>query len=335
MAITIRKIAKDLQLAVSTVSKALNDSHEISAATRKRVLEYAAKLDYLPNPYASSLKRRKTGNIAVVLPEVADSFFSIAVNGIEAVAQEKGYHVIIYLTHEDAAKERAILHDFRSGRVDGVLMSVSHNTNNDDHIHELLSRNIPLVFFDRVCSAVETAKVTTDDLEAGYQATEHLISKGCREILFLAVAGNNNIIQQRQEGYQRALAHHGLSIKKNNILLCTQEETENHTLIKQALTRSKRPDGIIGSVEKLGISAYTVCHELELHIPRDVKVIAFSNLEIAALLNPSLSTMTQPAFEMGKAAASLLFKALQKKKPLPPGSDIVIPSVLHIRQSTT
>ena len=125
MAITIRKIANDLGLAVSTVSKALGDSYEISDETKKRVLAYAKKLDYVPNAYASSLKKRRTGNIAVVVPEVADSYFSTAINGIEAVAQVKGYHVIIYITHEDQIKEQSILRQFKSGRVDGVLLSAS------------------------------------------------------------------------------------------------------------------------------------------------------------------------------------------------------------------
>src|SRR5436190_727753 len=135
MSITIRKIAKDLQLAVSTVSKALSDSHEISSETKRRVLEYAEKLDYVPNLYASTLKQRKSHNIAVVIPEVADSFFSSAINGIESVAQTKGYHVIVYLTHEDLKKEESILRDFRGGRVDGVLISVSGGTKRNSPIH--------------------------------------------------------------------------------------------------------------------------------------------------------------------------------------------------------
>ena len=146
MRVTIRKIAKDLRLAVSTVSKALRDSHEISKETKRRVFAYAEKLDYVPNHYASSLKNRKTGNIAVVLPEVADSFFSLAINGIESVAREKGYHVMVYLTHEDLRREESILRDFRSGRVDGVLISVSGGAKRNSHIHDLCAKKIPLVF---------------------------------------------------------------------------------------------------------------------------------------------------------------------------------------------
>src|SRR5882724_6794194 len=133
--VTIRILARQLQLSAATVSKALADSHEISGPTKKRVLEMAAALNYVPNPYASSLRKRKSKTIAVVLPEVADSFFSLAINGIESVAQDKGYHVLIYLTHENFLKEQAILNDFKSGRVDGVLMSVTSETVDTAHIH--------------------------------------------------------------------------------------------------------------------------------------------------------------------------------------------------------
>src|SRR6187551_172627 len=144
MGITIKQIAADLNLAVSTVSKALRDSYEISAETKTRVFEYASRLNYVPNLYASSLKRHRSGNIAVVLPEVADSFFSSAIDGIEEVAQSRGYHVMVYLTHEDVRREQSIVHEFRSGRVDGVLMSVVANEATRDHLVELGDRDMPL-----------------------------------------------------------------------------------------------------------------------------------------------------------------------------------------------
>jgi LacI family transcriptional regulator len=333
MSITIRKIATDLKLAVSTVSKALRDSHEISAETKKRVFAYAEKLDYIPNLYASSLKRKRTGNIAVVLPEVADSFFSLAINGIESVAQEKGYHVMVYLTHEDLSREESILRDFRSGRVEGVLISVSGGAESNSHIHDLCSRNIPLVFFDRACEGIEAAKVLTDDFESGYKATEHLIEKGCQRIAFLAMSGALAIINHRQQGYEAALRHHN-RVNKKLIIACTNNERDSYSMIRKSLMGKSRPDGIVGSVEKLTTLTYTVCQDLNLNIPHDVKVIGFSSLQIASLLNPSLSTITQPAFEMGRTAASMLFRALEDKDSGLAVSTVVIPSVLFERGST-
>jgi len=334
MGVTIRKIAKDLRLAVSTVSKALRDSHEISLETKQRVFAYAEKLDYVPNLYASSLKNRKTGNIAVVLPEVADSFFSLAINGIESVAQEKGYHVMVYLTHEDLRREESILRDFRSGRVDGVLISVSGGTEKSSHIHDFCARNIPLVFFDRVCEDTVAAKVLTDDFDSGYKATEHLLKKGCRQIAFLAMSENLAIINHRQNGYEEALLDHGIRINKNFIVHCKHDEQDCHLLIKKTLSKKNRPDGIVGSVEKLTTTVYRVCDELNLKIPRDLKVISFSSLQIASLLNPSLTTITQPAFEMGKTAARLLFNTLESKAPGNKTTTIIIPSALFERGST-
>ncbi|HEX5170080.1 MAG TPA: LacI family DNA-binding transcriptional regulator [Cyclobacteriaceae bacterium] len=334
MGITIRKIAKDLNLAVSTVSKAFSDSHEISAETKRKVLDYARKLDYVPNPYASSLKGRRSGNIAVVLPEVADSFFSIAINGIESVAQERGYHVMVYLTHEDKGKEKSIVRDFRSGRVDGVLISVSCGSEDISHFQDLISRKIPLVFFDRVSEESSSSKVVTDDFESGFNATEHLIERGCTRIAFLAMSRGLNIVDQRMSGYKKALIIHDQETKEENIISCPTDDEESLQIIRRLMGRGDRPDGIVASVEKLATQTYAVCNELDLRIPNDVKVIAFSSMQIAALLQPPLTTITQPAYEIGRAAATLLFRSLLKKGTEVDAERIVLPSVLIDRSST-
>lgn len=335
MGVTIKKIAADLRIAVSTVSKALRDSHEISQDTKARILEYAAKMDYRPNPYASSLKGKRSGNIAVVLPEVADSFFSSAIDGIEEVAQQKGYHVMVYLTHEDVSREQSIIREFRNGRVDGVLMSVVANNNQSGHLEELSASTMPLVFFDRVCESVKAARVVTDDFDSGYNAAQHLIDKGCKRIAFLSMFKDLAITNERQAGFEKAIRENGFDPKKNPVIYCTNNEAENMVQIKKLLKAKNRPDGIVGSVEKVATQTYSVCHALNLSIPRDVRVIGFSHLQIASLLNPSLTTITQPAFEMGKTAAQLLFKALEKKRADLKNERIVIPSVLMERNSTT
>lgn len=331
MSVTIKKIAEDLKLAVSTVSKALRDSHEISAETKARVFDYAAQMDYSPNPYASSLKGRRSGNIAVVVPEVSDSFFSEAINGIEEVAQQKGYHVMIYLTHENIAQEQAIIHDFRNGRVDGVLISVTASETKANH---LMDMTIPLVFFDRVREDIPTTSIVTNDYESGYNAVKHLISKGCTRIAFLSTYPDLAIIKHRQEGYSQAILDHGLDLNDCPVVSCTRTEGENLIIIRQLLENRVRPDSVVGSVEKVTMQLYTVCHALNLSIPNDVKIIGFSHLQIAALLNPSLTTINQPAYEMGKAAATVLFKALEKKKFELKNEQIMIPSVLVEREST-
>lgn len=331
---TIKILAKELNLSVASVSKALRDSHEISKETKEKVLALAQKLNYVPNPYASSLRKRKSKTIAVVLPEVADSFFSLAINGIESVAQAKGYHVLIYLTHESFAREEAILNEFKSGRVDGILISVSDETNTSDHIKQVIASGKPVVFFDRVCDDVEAAKITTDDMESSYQATHHLVMNGCKKIAYLYTSKNLSINDKRMEGYKKALSDSGLKINEDFIVLCEGNTAGNFEIIRNLLKNKNRPDGIIACVEKLTTPIYLACHDLKLAIPDKIKVISFTNLQAALILSPPLTTVTQPAFEMGKTAAMVLFKALEKNNYNLKKETIVIPSQLTIRSTT-
>lgn len=332
--VTLKMLAKELNLSTAAISKALRDSHEISSETKQRVLELAARLNYIPNAYAGSLRRKKSKTIAVVLPEVADSFFSLAINGIEAVAEEKGYHVLIYLTHESFSREQAILKNFQSGRVDGVLMSLTAETDTYQHVSELYSKKIPLLFFDRICDEVNTTRITTNDFESSYQATKHLIDCGCKKIAILSISNHLSISNKRLEGYQQALKDHFTDHPPVNVVFFGNDIITNTRFLKKVMSEEDRPDGIIATVEKLTTDIYLTCKELQLSIPEDVKVISFSNLSAASILNPSLTTITQPAFEMGKAAANTLFKALEKKNGILSDENLVIPSQLIIRGST-
>lgn len=329
--INIKALAQELNLSVSTISKALRDSYEISDETKHRVLELAAKLNYTPNPYASSLRGKKSKNIAIVIPEVADSFFSQAINGIESVAKVKGYHVLICLTHENFENEQAILKEFQSGRVDGVLMSVSSETASGAHIQELIAKEVPVVFFDRALGEVPATRIVTDDFQSGYKATMHLIAQGCRNIVFLGVSSKLSISNDRMAGYRKAMEENGLLFRET---YCSSSPEENYTLVKEMLQQPGKPDGVLASVEKLATLVYQVCADLQLGMPADVKLVCFSNLGIAAMLSPSLTTVTQPAFEMGKAAAAALLKLLEKKNTDPAGLNMVIPSELILRGSS-
>jgi LacI family transcriptional regulator len=332
--VTIKMLAKELNLSTAAISKALKDSHEISVATKQRVLALANALNYTPNPYASSLRRRKSKTIAVVLPEVADSFFSLAINGIEAIAEEKGYHVLIYLTHESFLREQAILKDFQSGRVDGILMSITSETATYQHIQSMHDMDIPIVFFDRVCDEVNTARITTNDYESSYKATQHLIDCGCKNLCFLSISNSLSISNKRKQGFQKALLDNNLQDLFSDTVLCGNDSEANYNMIKDVMQSPNKPDGIVASVEKLTTDVYLVCKELKLRIPNDVKVVSFSNLAAATILNPSLTTITQPAFNMGKTAATVLFKALEKKNFILKNESQVIASELIIREST-
>ena len=332
--INIKKLAKELDLSIGTVSKALRDSHEISAQTKEKVFALARQLNYVPNPYASSLRRKKSNTIGIVVPEIADSFFSHAIKGIESVAQGKGYHVLVYLTEESFSKEESILKDFSSGRVDGVLISISRETSNNDHIEGLKAKNIPVVLFDRTVDAIPTTKIITDDFESSYKATKHLIEKGCKRISFLSISRQLSINNKRIHGFLKAIADHKVELCKDCIVDCSNDNKYNQHLLHKLLQSPERPDGIIASVEKLTLPVYLVCQELKINIPKDLKIISFSNSEAAPVMSPPLTTVTQPAFEMGKRAAAILFKAIEKKNYKMANENIVIPSTLVIRNST-
>jgi LacI family transcriptional regulator len=332
---TISLLAKELGLSVATVSKALRDSHEISTETKLKVAELAKKLNYVPNLYASSLRRKNSKTIAVVLPEVADSFFSLAINGIEEVAQEKGYHVLIYLTHEQFTREEAILNEFKNGRVDGVLLSVSGERPSGNQLQELVEAGIPVVFFDRIFEDIAAARIITDDFESGYMAAKHLLDRGCRQISFLSPAKNLSIISKRQEGYLQALKDAEGPEMTPDIIYCPEDNGQCHNTMNTMLSNAVRPDGVIVSVEKLTAPVYMACKTLKLNIPKDIKIISFTNLQTAPILDPPLTTITQPAFEMGKKAALTLFKGIEKKHYNWASENTVIPSVLVERQSTS
>jgi len=332
--VNLKRLAKELNLAISTVSRALRDSYDISPDTKKRVFELAQKLNYEPNPYASSLRKQKSKTVAVVIPEVANNFFSLAINGIESIAQEKGYHVLIYLTHEDYQKEVSITRHLQSGRVDGILMSVSANTEDTSHITELHHKGIPIIFFDRVCDAVETSRITTDDYDSGFKATEHLIQNGCKQIAYLSFSNHLSITNKRMRGYLEALDHYNIKPDKRLIIQCSSDNAVSYPLLRKLLSGKKRPDGIFASVEKLAIASYHVCEELHIKIPEEMKIISFSNLETASLLNPSMTTITQPAFDIGKKAAAVLFRMLEKNRVNHMSETVVLKSTLIPRAST-
>ncbi len=333
--VNLKDLAKALNISVSTVSKALRDSYEISDETKKKVIAKAQLMGYNPNPYAGFLRNQKSKTIAIVVPELTNNYFVQAISGAESIAQEYNYHILIYTTNDHKEKEASILNHLINGRVDGVLMSVSSNTSQYAHINELIQAGVPVVFFDRICHEIETAKITTNDFASGFMATEHLINVGCKKIAYLSISEHLSIDHKRKQGYLEALNKHDLKFDPTLIIQCGTEEKQNVQKIKKILTGNNKPDGIFASVERLALTTYHVCNSNKINIPKDLKVISFSNLRTADLLNPSLTTITQPAFEIGKEAAVILFKHLAKRKSIIANENIVINSELIVRGSTS
>lgn len=331
--INIKQLAEMLNLSIATVSKALRDSYDISSETKEKVIQLATSLNYEPNPHASSLRRNKSRTIAVIIPEIANNYFALAINGIESVAEEMEFHVLIYLTHEDFEKEKMFTKHLLSGRIEGMLVSAASSSSDYSHLKEMEQNGIPVVYFDRVSEEEDSWRVTTDDFESSRLATSHLIERGCKNIAHLAISPYTSIGKKRLSGYLRALADNNIEAKESLILQCTNNDREDAIAIANLLS-NKICDGIFAAVEKYAILVYEQCNILNISIPDEVKVIAFSNLQTAALLNPSLTTITQPAFDIGKQAAGILFNLLGKKNQYSHPMTIVLKSTLIERVST-
>jgi len=336
-AVTIKDIAKALALSTSTVSRALRDSYEISEETKQLVLKYAKELNYRPNPSALGLKEKRTRSIGIVVSEIANSFFSQAINGIESVAHNRGYNVIIAQTLENYEREVANMQFLSSRSVDGCLISVSTETNDFFHINDLYRKGFPVVCFDRVVDSLETHKVSIDNFLGAYDATTHLIKSGYKKIAILSSIEYLSITKERLNGFKKALADHNISFNEDYLKYCAHgglvyEEVEK--AIDELLKLKVKPDAIFTSGDKLTTNFMRYCKTKKIAIPDKIAVIGFSNLDITELLSPSLSVVRQPAYEMGKIATELLLNMIESKRPVTDFDHIVLPPEIIVRDSS-
>ncbi len=336
-ALTIKDIAKALGLSTSTVSRALRDSYEISAETKKLVLEYAEKNNYHPNPIALSLKERRSRSIGVIVCEIANSFFSQAINGIENIAYNNGYNVIIAQSRESYDREMLNLQYLTSRSIDGLIISVSTETKDFSYLKELNQKGLPIVFFDRIVDEIETHKVRVDNYKGAYDATLHLINCGYRRI---AAIGNSEVLsitRERIGGYMAALKDNDIEVDPCLIEYCqhggmiAQEVDE---AIKELFQLRQKPDAVFASSDKLTTGCLRNFKVRDLRVPEDIGLIGFSNTDLTELLDPPLSVIKQPAFEMGEISTNLLLQLIESKRPVTDFETKVLTTELLIRAST-
>src|SRR6478672_5820549 len=285
--VTIKDIAKALNLSTSTVSRALRGSYEISAETKKQVLEYAEKINYRPNPIALSLKERRTRAIGVVVSEIANNFFSEAINGIESIAYNKGYHVIITQSHESQDRERVDVEHLASRGVDGLLISLSGESADLSYLKELHEKGMPIVFFDRVTDEIETHKVTANNYLGAFHATEHLIYQGFKKIAHITSSPYLSITKERLDGYKAALEKHGLSFHENLVKHCNHggmiaQEVEDAL---NELNKGKvKPDAIFTAGDRLSIVCYGFLKRMKQK--KELGFTGFTNTQVGDLFTP-------------------------------------------------
>ena len=336
-AITIKDIAKALGLSTSTVSRALRGSHEISSDTKKLVIEYAEQYNYRPNPIALSLKERRSRSIGVIVCEIANNFFSQAINGIESIAYNRGYHVIISQSHESYEREVVNVEHLASRSVDGLLVSLSTETNDVTHFKNLHEKGLPIVFFDRITDAIETHKVVADNYKGAYNATQHLIDAGYTKIAHLASAPHLSISIERENGYKAALKDNGLEINDAYIKNCNHGGMiydELDDAITALMNLNDRPDAIFSAGDRLTVSCIKTLKKLKIKVPEDIAIVGFSNSTMVELMSPSLTSVKQPAFEMGQTATELLINLIESKRQVTEFQKIVLQTETQIRDSS-
>jgi LacI family transcriptional regulator len=336
-AITIKDIAKALGLSTSTVSRALRGSHEISSDTKKLVIEYAEQYNYRPNPIALSLKERRSHSIGVVVCEIANNFFSQAINGIESIAYNRGYHVIISQSHESYEREVVNVEHLASRSVDGLLVSLSTETERIEHFKSLHDKGFPIVFFDRITDEIETHKVVADNYKGAYDVTQHLIDSGYKKIAHLTSASHLSISKERLKGYKAALIDNNIPVNDAYIKNCNHggmiyKELED--AVKGLINLKDRPDAIFSTGDRLSISCLSVLRNAGLKVPDDMALAGFSNSPLVEMLNPSLTAVKQPAFEMGQTATELLIKLIESKRAVTEFETIVLQTEVIVRDSS-
>ena len=333
--ITIKDIARELNISPSTVSRALQDHPDISIKTKKLVNELAEKLEYKPNHLALSLRHNKTNIIGVIIPEIVHFFFSTIISGIQDVAYEAGYNVMICQSNESLKREIMDTNALVSSRVDGLLVSISKETDTFDHFKYPFDRGTPLVFFDRVCEALPTNRVIVDDLDGAFQATQHLVHQECKRIAHLAGPESLVIAQDRYFGYKKALEKYNMNLDGEIVRhISMNSEKEGYLAAQQLLDLPNPPDAIFVSNDIGAIGAMKAIKERGLKIPEDIAVVGFSDWQISSMVEPSLTSVSQPGFEMGVAAARLFLDQLANKdKPFVPETK-VLKTKLVIRESS-
>ncbi|CAN5916104.1 LacI family DNA-binding transcriptional regulator [soil metagenome] len=331
---TIIDIAQVLGVSKSTVSRALTDHPDVNPGTKKAVIELATKLEYEPNSLVLSLLKRKTNIIGVIVPNIVRHFFSSTISGIEDIAYNAGYKVMMCQSNETYKREIMNTHVLASSRVDGVLVSVSTETEDFEHFRQFNKKGIPLIFFDRTPQDLTASRVMADDVAGGFQAVEHLIRSGCRRIAHLTGPPYLSISRDRRQGYLQALWQYNLPVDEDLIVPCDLTEEDAIRCTHRLLDLHNRPDGLFALVDIVAIGALKSRREVQVSVPGEMAVIGFGNEPISSYVQPSLTTVEQPAYEMGRIAAQLFLDQVKNEgEPFTPATR-VLQTKLILRESS-
>lgn len=312
--VTLKQIAKELDVSISTVSKSLKDSPEISEDTRLKVKAFAKLYNYKPNLIALSLKNRKTKTIGVIIPEIIHHFFATVISGIEHVANEKGYNVIVCLSNESFDKEVINMEMLANGSIDGFIMSLSKETQQKKdyhHITEVINQGMPVVMFDRVASEILSDKVIIDDNLAAYDAVQFLINKGFKKIALITTVDYVSVGKLRTEGYLKALRNNNITIDEKIIVKIEDMDYCSDKI--EELLSNNTIEAVFAVNEIFAVTAIKLAKQLNIKVPEDISIIGFTDGIISKFSSPSITTVSQNEIKMGEKAATMLIERLEKE----------------------
>jgi len=308
--VTIKDIAEKLGLSVSTVSRALKDHPDISLKTRQAVKELSQLLGYKPNLIALNLKNSKTNTIGLLVPETQHYFFSTILNGIEEVAYENNYNVMVFQSNESYMREVLNSQALLSNRVDGVLASFSKETHDFSHFQQIIDNEIPLVFYDRINKGLHADTVCVDDYHGAFSAVNHLLERGCRRIAIYSAPQHLRLGKHRLKGYRDALEKYNIPFTNDLVYSCDTYQ-DSIKISRSVLKKKDRPDGIFTVNDMTALGAMKIALQLKIKIPEDLKVVGFENSLSSSICDPELTTVDQFGFEMGKTATKILLKRIE------------------------
>jgi len=316
--VTLKQIAEEIGVTVTTVSKALKDYPDIGKETKRKVKALAKEWNYQPDSQAQALRNQKTFTIGLILPEIVHFFFSNVIKGISDYANQKGYQIIIALSDNLTETEEKQVNLFFRNKVDGVLVSLANDTTSTEHFNQLTQFDIPVVMFDKVSESFPCSQVLIDDSYNAEVATKHLIDKGCKTVAHIRGPKGPLNSEKRFEGYVKAVQKGGLTVDEKMIKQCEHVTyEEGYVLTKELLQSDNPPAGIFAVTDQVGAGALEAAQELGVSVPDQLKVVGFSDSQIAKIAKPGLTTIHQPAYEIGETAARLLIDEIEQKgKPI-------------------
>lgn len=332
--ITIYDIAQKLALSTATVSRALKNHPAISKSTRKKIQDTAKDLGYRHNSFASSLRNQKSHTIGVIVHELNSNFITSVLAGIEKVSTEAGYDLIIAHSSESSAKEAANALNLFHKRVDGLIASLSFDTESLEHFQSYVDRGIPLVFFDRVDESSDSPKVVIDNYKSGYEATQHLIEQGCKRIVLVTASLNRNVYAQRFRGYKDALYDNKIKFEEKYLLIKDLSEKCGIEAAHQIMKMKPMPDGAFITNDFSAAVCMQTLKEQGVQIPDDIAIVGFNNDAISKIVEPQLTTINYPGIDIGEIAARNLIGLIKNDTSMKQTNTVIVKSDLIIRKSS-